>query len=210
MLSPPNIKNVSAAGIIKKMLANTVNTRNYAVAVLKMLQVTEKSAVMPEQTMPKLKWLMLSFIVLILDQVSKWLVISNMKLYESIQLLPGFNLTYVHNTGAAFSFLSDAGGWQRWLFALIALAISAVLTVWLLRLKSQETLLAISISLILGGAVGNLVDRIAYGYVIDFLDVYYQQWHWPAFNIADSAICIGVALMLLENMGVGKPKKRHS
>ncbi len=165
---------------------------------------------MPEQTLPKLKWLILSFIVLILDQASKWLVISNMRLYESIQLLPGFNLTYVHNTGAAFSFLSDAGGWQRWLFALIALAISAVLTVWLLRLKSHETLLAISISLILGGAIGNLVDRIAYGYVIDFLDVYYQQWHWPAFNIADSAICIGVALMLLENMGVGQPKGHHS
>jgi signal peptidase II len=119
-------------------------------------------------------------------------------------LLPGFNLTYVHNTGAAFSFLSQAGGWQRWLFAGLAVVMSSIITVWLLRLQKHETFMAAALSLILGGAIGNLIDRVAYGYVIDFLDVYYQDWHWPAFNIADSAICIGVGLMLLESFGFGR------
>ena len=127
-----------------------------------------------------------------------------MQLHESIPLLPFFNLTYVHNLGAAFSFLSEAGGWQRWFFAALALVISIILSVWLARLQKHETLLAVALALVLGGAVGNLIDRLAYGYVIDFLDVYYQEWHWPAFNIADSAITLGVALMLLESFGFGK------
>lgn len=151
-----------------------------------------------------LKWLWLSFAVMILDQITKLAVAANMQLYQSIQVLPFFNLTYVHNTGAAFSFLSEAGGWQRWFFAVLAFLISIVITVWLARLKRHETLLAVSLALVLGGAVGNLIDRLAYGYVIDFLDVYYQTWHWPAFNIADSAISIGVALMLAESFGLGK------
>ncbi len=163
---------------------------------------------MPEFFRPMLKWLWLSLLVLVLDQASKWLVSHALQLYQSIAVVPGFRLTYVHNTGAAFSFLSDAGGWQRWLFALLALAISAVLTIWLLRLKPQEKLMAIALALVLGGAVGNLIDRLLYGYVIDFLDVYYQNWHWPAFNIADSAICIGVALMLLDNSAADKKKHK--
>ena len=154
------------------------------------------------------KWLSLSAITLILDQASKLAVDGNMALFDSIPLLPSFNLTYVHNTGAAFSFLAQAGGWQRWLFAGLALIVSGIITTWLLRLEKHETLMATALSLILGGAIGNLIDRVAYGYVIDFLDVYYQQWHWPAFNIADSAICIGVALMLLESFGIGK--KNHA
>lgn len=146
-----------------------------------------------------LKWLWLSLLVLILDQASKLLVDASLQLYESIPLLPYFNLTYARNTGAAFSFLSDAGGWQRWLFAGLAVVMSGFITWWLLRLQRHETLMAMALSLVLGGAIGNLIDRVAYGYVIDFLDVYYQNWHWPAFNIADSAICIGVALMLLDS-----------
>jgi len=153
-----------------------------------------------------LKWLWLSLIALILDQWSKIAISGSMYLYESIILIPGFNLTYVHNTGAAFSFLSEAGGWQRWFFAAMALIISVVLTVWLYRLKSHETLLAVALALVLGGAIGNLIDRLAYGYVIDFLDVYYQTWHWPAFNVADMAISGGVFLMLLENFGIGTGK----
>ena len=102
------------------------------------------------------------------------------------------------------TWLSEAGGWQRWFFAGLALAISAVIAVWLSRLKPHETLLAVALSLVLGGAMGNLIDRLAYGYVIDFLDVYYQTWHWPAFNIADSAITLGVILMLVESFGLGK------
>jgi signal peptidase II len=151
-----------------------------------------------------LKWLWLSALVLVLDQASKLMVASTMPLYQSIPILPMFNLLHVHNNGAAFSFLSEASGWQRWFFAAMALIISAVLGVWLSRLQQQEKLLALALSLILGGAIGNLIDRLLYGYVIDFLDVYYQQWHWPAFNIADSAITVGVALLLLESFGVGK------
>lgn len=154
-----------------------------------------------------LKWIWISALALVLDQASKIAVDSSMRLYESIPLLPWFNLTYVHNTGAAFSFLAQAGGWQRWLFAGLALIISVAITIWITRLKPQETMLAVALSLVLGGAVGNLIDRVAYGYVIDFLDVYYKDWHWPAFNIADSAICVGVFLMLLESFGIGQGKQ---
>jgi signal peptidase II len=153
-----------------------------------------------------LKWLWLSLLAIVLDQASKIMVDNSMQLYESIPVLPYFNLTYVHNTGAAFSFLSEAGGWQRWFFALLALTISLVLGIWLARLQKHETFLAVALSLVLGGAIGNLIDRLAYGYVIDFLDVYYSSWHWPAFNIADSAITLGVALMLLESLGVGQSR----
>ncbi|MEI6708270.1 MAG: signal peptidase II [Methylococcales bacterium] len=154
-----------------------------------------------------LKWLGLSLLAIVLDQGSKLIIDGSMQLYQSIPVLPSFNLTYVHNTGAAFSFLSEAGGWQRWFFAGLALGISIIIAVWLSRLQKHETLLAIALSLVLGGAVGNLIDRLAYGYVIDFLDVYYGTWHWPAFNIADSAITLGVALMLLESFGLGKAKE---
>jgi len=153
-----------------------------------------------------LKWLGLSLFAILLDQGTKLAIDSSMKLYQSIPVLPFFKLTYVHNTGAAFSFLSEAGGWQRWFFAGLALAISCVIAVWLARLKQHETLLAVALALVLGGAIGNLIDRLAYGYVIDFLDVYYQTWHWPAFNIADSAITLGVILMLLESFGLVKSK----
>lgn len=153
-----------------------------------------------------LKWLWLSLLAVVLDQGSKLAITSSMELYQSIPVIPFFNLTYVHNKGAAFSFLSEAGGWQRWLFAGLALVISCVIAVWLARLKQHETLLALALSLVLGGAIGNLIDRLAYGYVIDFLDVYYQTWHWPAFNVADSAITLGVILMLAESFGLVKLK----
>ncbi|WKJ90421.1 signal peptidase II [Methylomonas montana] len=151
-----------------------------------------------------LKWLWISAVTLVLDQASKLAVDGSMQLFESIPLIPYFNLTYVHNTGAAFSFLAQAGGWQRWLFAGLAVVMSGIIAVWLHRLQKHETLMAVALALVLGGAIGNLIDRVAYGYVIDFLDVYYQDWHWPAFNIADSAICIGVGLMLLESFGFGR------
>ncbi len=154
-----------------------------------------------------LKWLWLSLLAVILDQASKLTIAGSMQLYESIEIMPFFKLTYVHNTGAAFSFLSEAGGWQRWFFAGLALVIGAVIAVWLARLKKHETLLAVALALVLGGAAGNLIDRLAYGYVIDFLDVYYESWHWPAFNIADSAITLGVILMLLESFGLGHSKE---
>ncbi len=156
---------------------------------------------------PMLKWLGLSFLAVLLDQLSKLLIADNMQLYQSINIMPYVNLTYVHNTGAAFSFLSEAGGWQRWFFAALAIVIGSVIAVWLSRLKAHETLMAVSLSLVLGGAIGNLIDRLAYGYVIDFIDIYVQSWHWPAFNVADSAITLGVVLMLLESFGVGSAEK---
>lgn len=148
-----------------------------------------------------LKWLWLSALVIVLDQASKWFMSSWLSLYETVAVVPFFNLTMAHNTGAAFSFLAQAGGWQRWFFAVIAFVVSVVLFVWLKRLSSTAKLEAISISLILGGAVGNLIDRVLLGYVVDFLDFYnyYGNYHFPAFNIADSAICIGAALLIIDS-----------
>jgi len=153
-----------------------------------------------------MKWLWLSGLVLILDQLSKIWIDTSMSLYQSIPVFPSFSITYARNYGAAFSFLSDAGGWQRWFFAVLAAGISVGLVIYLKSLKKDETLLAVSLSLILGGAVGNLIDRVIYGYVIDFLDVYYQAYHWPVFNIADSAITVGVVFMLYESFVV---KDKH-
>lgn len=116
-----------------------------------------------------MKWLWLSVLAVILDQLSKIWIDSNMSLYQSIPVFPGFNITYVHNFGAAFSFLSEAGGWQRWFFALLAASISVGIVIWLKRLKPEETLSAISLGLILGGAIGNLIDRVIYGYGLIFL-----------------------------------------
>lgn len=146
------------------------------------------------------KWFVLSFIVLFFDQWSKIEISKSMYLYESIKLFPFFRLTYVHNPGAAFSFLSDAGGWQRWFFIILSCSVSILICVWLIRLPNNAHRQAAGLALVLGGAVGNLVDRVMYGYVIDFLDVYYKTWHWPAFNIADSAITIGVCILLIDSL----------
>ena len=145
-----------------------------------------------------LKWLWISALVLILDQISKYYIVNSFILYESLYLFPGLNFTYVHNTGAAFSFLSNAGGWQRWLFIALSSAVSIGLLMWIYNLPVTWRWLAASLALVLGGALGNLVDRIIFGYVIDFIDVYYRGWHWPAFNIADSAISIGVVMLIID------------
>ncbi|WP_215395798.1 signal peptidase II [Rheinheimera oceanensis] len=153
----------------------------------------------------RLWWLML--LVLVADQLSKQVVIANMQLFDSIELLPFFNFTYVRNHGAAFSFLSDAGGWQRWFFTIIAVVISCVLAVWLARNSRAQLKLNLALSLVLAGAIGNLIDRSIYGYVIDFFHLYYQNWHYPAFNIADSAICIGAALLIWDSFSNNEVKK---
>lgn len=145
-----------------------------------------------------LRFLWLTLLLIILDQVSKQWVIGVFDLYESIEIMPYLNFTYVRNYGAAFSFLSDQGGWQRWLFTILAIAISIVLVIWLRRNPAKLWRQNLAFALILAGAIGNVIDRIIYGYVIDFLDVYVNDWHWPAFNVADMAITIGAALMLLE------------
>jgi signal peptidase II len=145
-----------------------------------------------------LKWLWLSGLVLILDQLTKFYIIETFALYESLHIMPGLNITYVQNTGAAFSFLSDAGGWQRWFFIVLSSGVSVALLIWIYRLPVTWRWLAAALALVLGGAIGNLIDRIMYGYVIDFIDVYYQNWHWPAFNVADSAISIGVVMLIID------------
>lgn len=145
-----------------------------------------------------LRFLWITVIVLIADQWTKTAIVDSMQLYQSIQITGFFNFTYVHNYGAAFSFLHDAGGWQRWFFATIAIAVSGLILYWLSQTKRIQLRLPIAFTLILGGAIGNVYDRLVHGYVIDFLDFYYQQWHWPAFNIADSAIFLGAALLIVD------------
>ncbi|MCP4288902.1 MAG: lipoprotein signal peptidase [Gammaproteobacteria bacterium] len=147
-----------------------------------------------------LRWLWLSLLVILFDQVTKQLVESSLLVFEMVPLLPSLNLTLVYNEGAAFSFLSDQGGWQRWFFILIGLVVSLVLVVWVSRLDKGQRLIAIALCLLIGGALGNIIDRLLLGHVVDFIDVYYQDWHWPAFNIADSAITVGVVLMLIDAM----------
>lgn len=150
-------------------------------------------------TQVKLKtWLSLAALFIVLDQASKLWISSHFIYGESLPLIPYFNFILAHNTGAAFSFLSDAGGWQRWLFSMIAL----IASIWIVRLMRQhahETLFCLALALVLGGALGNLIDRIAYGYVVDFIDFYVNNWHFPAFNVADSAISVGAALLILDS-----------
>ncbi|MGB1261525.1 MAG: signal peptidase II [Cognaticolwellia sp.] len=150
-----------------------------------------------------LRWLWLTVLCLIADQVTKQWVVSAFNLHESLNILPFFNLTYVHNLGAAFSFLADQGGWQRWFFTAIATIASVVFTVWLAKTPKSQTLLSIAFALMLSGAVGNLIDRVLFGYVIDFLDFYGFGYHFPAFNIADSMIFIGAALMIFDSFKNG-------
>jgi len=147
---------------------------------------------------PAGKWLWLSLLILVLDQLTKYLVAQSFQLHESVTLIEGINLTLVHNTGAAFSFLQDAGGWQRWFFIILTPVVAVIILVWMSRLEANQTWLAAALALVLGGAAGNFVDRLVHGYVIDFIDVYYQHWHWPAFNVADSAITAGAALLVID------------
>ncbi|MBB4815743.1 MULTISPECIES: signal peptidase II [Pseudomonas] len=148
----------------------------------------------------RLGWLVLSLLVLIIDQVSKAHFESSLEMFQQIVVIPDyFSWTLAYNTGAAFSFLADSGGWQRWLFALIAVVVSAVLVVWLKRLGRDDTWLAVALALVLGGALGNLYDRIALGHVIDFILVHWQNRHYfPAFNFADSAITVGAIMLALD------------
>ena len=145
-----------------------------------------------------LRFVWVSLMVIVLDQLTKLGVQQSLDPYQIIEFLPIFNLTLTFNEGAAFSFLSDAGGWQRWFFIGLSAIVSLVLLIWLARLSAGERWLALGLALLLGGAVGNLIDRVVYGHVVDFLDFHWGEAHWPAFNIADSAITVGVVLLLLD------------
>ncbi|ACJ30410.1 Peptidase A8, signal peptidase II [Shewanella piezotolerans WP3] len=155
-----------------------------------------------------LRWYWIVVLVFIADQLSKQWVLSSFELYESVKLLPMFNFTYVRNYGAAFSFLSDAGGWQRWLFTFVAVGFSILLSVWLRQQSTKMWRLNLAYTLVIGGALGNLIDRLQHGFVVDFLDFYWKTSHFPAFNIADSAICIGAGLIILDSFVSGKDVKK--
>ena len=157
-----------------------------------------------------LKWIWLAIVVIILDQVTKYIASSSLEMFQPVAVMPMFNWTLMHNTGAAFSFLHDAGGWQRWFFAVIAIVVSVVLFFWIKRLEQHEKWQAIALALILGGAIGNVIDRVWLGYVVDFIQVYYQQWYWPAFNIADSAIVIGVAMIIIDSIREYRDEKKKA
>lgn len=145
-------------------------------------------------------WLLLSVLVIVIDQVSKLWITWDMQLFDSVPLLPHLNITLLYNEGAAFSFLADAGGWQRWFFIVLGIGVSVYIIFWLRGMpKTQGRMLPLSLSLIMGGALGNVIDRVIYGHVIDFIDFYYGNWHWPAFNVADSAITVGAVLFVLDS-----------
>ncbi|MBJ3813502.1 lipoprotein signal peptidase [Shimwellia pseudoproteus] len=153
-----------------------------------------------------LRWLWLALLVLVVDLGFKQWIMDNFVLYETRPLIPFFNLHYAHNPGAAFSFLAGQDGWQRWFFAGIAIGIALVLLVLLYRTKASQKINNIAYALIIGGALGNLFDRMVHGFVVDMIDFYVGDWHFPTFNIADTGICIGAALIVLEGFFVSSSK----
>jgi signal peptidase II len=146
-----------------------------------------------------LYFLWLSLLVIGADQITKLWVLATFHEYEVLVIWPVFNLTLVYNEGAAFSFLANAGGWQKYFFIILAVVLSIVMTVWLKRLQAHEKLTAWGLSLVIGGAIGNLIDRVAYGKVVDFLQWHWQEYYWPSFNVADAAITLGVVLLLWDS-----------
>lgn len=165
---------------------------------------------------PGLKWLWMTILIIFLDQLTKGLASQYLQMYESIAVTPGFNLTLMHNTGAAFSFLREAGGWQRWFFVCLTIAVSVFILIWLHGLKINQRWLACALALVLGGAIGNLWDRLTLGYVIDFIDITlgFLPWRifnpWPAFNIADSAITIGAIMLVIDAIWFGEAGSENS
>tara|TARA_Y100001968_G_scaffold333531_1_gene397030 strand:- start:4521 stop:5003 length:483 start_codon:yes stop_codon:yes gene_type:complete len=143
-------------------------------------------------------WFLLSLSVVFADLITKYWAKTSMMLYVAHPVFPGLNLTLAYNTGAAFSFLSGQGGWHRWFFAVFSVVMSGIIISWLIKTPACQKLKLWGLSFILGGALGNLYDRAAFGYVVDFIDVYYKTHHWPIFNLADSAICLGAFLLLLD------------
>ena len=154
-------------------------------------------------------WYVVALVVVLLDQLSKKVISSHFTYAESIEYTSFFNLTLLHNHGAAFSFLSEAGGWQRWFFTVVAAVVSLVLVIWIARVVDKNKREAFALAFILGGAIGNLYDRIQFGYVVDFIVVHYRDYFWPAFNLADSAITLGAFILIVE-MFLTKEKKSNA
>ena len=150
--------------------------------------------------MKKHIWIFITILVFALDRVTKILVMNYLPLEEPINILPMFNLFLTFNTGAAFSFLEQADGWQEWLFKAIAVGVSVSLIIWQFKITTKHLWLKTALALIIGGTLGNLYDRVIFHKVIDFLDFYFRQWHYPVFNIADSAICVGAIMLIIDIM----------
>lgn len=143
-------------------------------------------------------WLAIALLVVILDLWTKHLASTHLEMFQPQAVFPWLNWRLAHNPGAAFSFLAGAGGWQRWFFTGLAVVVTVFLLAWLFRTRREERLVPLALVLVMGGAIGNTIDRLRYGYVVDFIDVHAQGWHWPAFNVADSAIVCGIILLLLD------------
>ncbi|OGV49946.1 MAG: signal peptidase II [Legionellales bacterium RIFCSPHIGHO2_12_FULL_42_9] len=152
-------------------------------------------------------WFLLSVFIVMADQLTKYMAEVQLTAYQPFPVLPMFNLTLAYNTGAAFSFLSHAGDWHRWFFAGFSFCMSVFFVVWMVRLPAKACLQLTAISLILGGTLGNFFDRLFSGHVIDFIQLYYHQYYWPVFNLADSAICVGAVLLLLD-LSKNNPKRQ--
>lgn len=156
-----------------------------------------------------IRWMWFALVVIVLDQLTKFWIERNMVLGESIYVLPVFDIVRAHNLGAAFSFLDNAGGWQRWLFSGLAVGVSIGLVIWLRRLTlATQGVLVAGITLVLGGAIGNLIDRIELGYVVDFIHVHWGASSFPAFNVADTAISIGAGLVILDSLLEARRERR--
>jgi signal peptidase II len=162
--------------------------------------VPVRSVALPERWRSSLGWYFLALFVIVLDQWSKWLAEARLSYAIPEPVFAWFNLTLHYNQGAAFSFLSDAGGWQRWFFTALALVVGGVIVVWIRQLQPGQRLLAAALALVLGGALGNLIDRLRLGHVVDFISVHYRDWYFPTFNIADAAISVGAAMIILDSL----------
>ena len=155
-------------------------------------------------------WIVVAAVVVIADQITKWAIVEWIPLYDKVPLNSFLNLTHQKNQGAAFSFLADAGGWQRWFFVALSSIVSAVIAVWLWRIRNDgQTVLAAGLALVLGGAVGNLIDRVLLGHVTDFIQVWFGSWAFPSFNIADAGISVGAALLIIDALFIsGREEKQ--
>lgn len=154
------------------------------------------------------RWYALAALVLALDLITKNMASSALRYGEPVVITEFFNFTLLHNTGAAFSFLSEAGGWQRWFFALIAAGVGVFIVLWLHRLARRDAWQSLGLSLVLGGALGNLWDRVTLGYVVDFVQLHYHEYYWPAFNVADSGITLGAGILIVNSLFGDKERKR--
>lgn len=162
------------------------------------MSITSREIVSPRIAQSGLRWLWITLIILLLDRATKMLIQQYFTLYDTLRITPFFNLTLAYNKGAAFSFLNSAPGWQMWIFGGIAIIITGVLLFWLKKIYYSDRWISIALTLIIGGALGNLCDRLCYGHVIDFLQLHIAGYYWPVFNVADSSICVGAFMLVID------------